>query len=473
MALQYGMNITASDMRQLLEKNDKQQNGIRTWRQLFGNASLGFNAQSDALTTNYSDIIAQAYKASMAQTDAIMGAGLSAGTTKELVSASRRDLNAAYDMYVQNYAQDVYSAAKSYGEEVGAIDEGLTERAENFSKLYNYAYKYLSDELYGATASIPGTADNGATAKYEGSGKNSKFAGYENVNLDYIKKNGLDYLLDENGQLMSWDGISQVLFDSGGGLTTQGVKFFDQMMNTPKSAYLTTKGSSVRSFDEWLSDTDSDLREWYISKDEFNHTFAGTNKGTAAAMTGRESTDDIYGAYEYVNTKGIENFNKVNWGEHGTYFQDLMKKYQEAVNWIEVANNTNKMNAAIAGAAAQNPYGTPYVYIPEDPYKKFPEVQKAWANYQSAFTSMYNEASKFFKEKMSQPMYDKWANENSALLDEYKTLVDEMNKITYGSNGQIPRTDIVNKMNDWYNRFFKSMSDYMKKYSYTGKTSGF
>ena len=35
MALQYGMNITASDMRSLLEKNDKQQSGVRTWRQLF------------------------------------------------------------------------------------------------------------------------------------------------------------------------------------------------------------------------------------------------------------------------------------------------------------------------------------------------------------------------------------------------------------------------------------------------------
>ena len=41
MRLQYGMNITASNMRNILEKNDKQQNGVRTWRQLFGNASLG------------------------------------------------------------------------------------------------------------------------------------------------------------------------------------------------------------------------------------------------------------------------------------------------------------------------------------------------------------------------------------------------------------------------------------------------
>ena len=181
MALQYGLNITESDMKRLLEQNDKQQNGIRTWRQLFGNASLGYNAQSDALRTDYASAIAEAYKSNFAQRNAILGAGLSAGSTQQLLGQSQADLRAAYDTYIRNYASAASALAESYGEEVGAIDKALTERAANFANLYNSAYRYFSEELYGST-----------------------FTDVNKNTSDYMTANNLGYALNGTA-LKSWN----------------------------------------------------------------------------------------------------------------------------------------------------------------------------------------------------------------------------------------------------------------------------
>ena len=67
MALQYGMNFLASDMRNILEQHRDVQNGVRTWQKLFGNASLGNQAQVGALKADYTDAITQAYKSNQHQ----------------------------------------------------------------------------------------------------------------------------------------------------------------------------------------------------------------------------------------------------------------------------------------------------------------------------------------------------------------------------------------------------------------------
>ena len=150
MALQYGMNITESDMRRLLEQNDRQQSGVRTWRQLFGNAALGYEAQTAGITSDYSDAIAQAYKSNLAQNSAILNSGISAGATKELLMQNRDALHSAYQTYVQNYGKDMTTATNAYRNEQAAIDTALNERSAKFANLYNSAYKYLIDEVYGA-----------------------------------------------------------------------------------------------------------------------------------------------------------------------------------------------------------------------------------------------------------------------------------------------------------------------------------
>ena len=488
MALQYGMNITASDMRSLLEKNDKQQSGVRTWRQLFGNASLGFNAQSDAITTDYSDAIAKAYKANFEQNNAIMGAGLSTGVTKEMLSQSRNDLHTAYETYVRNYGNDVATAAETYGEEVGAIDTALTERATNFSNLYNSAYKYLSEELFGATQTADGNAENGAVAKYEGEGKDTKFVGYEDINRDYINEHGLQwiYRLDENGnpttELRDWDSLSHDLFNNDRTLTKRGVAFFDQMFNTPYEAYTHVSGDrDIRSFDEWLSEQEDtydnydatnlpgmakngrELRNWWVSPDTFNYTFAGTNKGTAQSLIGRESTDNIYSAYEYADTHGMSEFTKFDFGESSEIFQQAMSKFAWAEEWARQCVELNALTQKTS-MNSDNPYYITTTYTAD---KQYAEARTAWQTYYNSVSDMYTKLDKFFTEKMSSPMASQFWKENTALRTEYENLMSQAKSSEYYNK------DIANSINKWYNNLLKQMNAYIKKHGYTGKTSGF
>jgi len=475
MALQYGMNITASDMKSLLEKNDKQQSGVRSWRQLFGNASLGFGAQSDALTADYSGAVAEAYKANFKQKNAIMNAGLNIGATKDMLAGNNADMLAAYQTYVQNYNKDISTLANNYGEEVAVIDEALTERAENFKKLYDSAYKYLSEEVYGAYTIVEGNAENGATAVYTDEGKDSKFDHYENVNLDYLNENGLNWLVksDASGaqSLMSWNEISEKIFNADGSLNRQGVQFFDQLMNARGDDWQVADEDSdtgvrqMRGFDEWLNDTDADLREWYISPDTFNYNFAGTNRGTANALMGRESTDDLYGAYEYANTSGMDEFNKFNFGESGEYFQKALAKLRAAEEWVNTANQLNMREAINAQSAANA--GQTYFPTYHDPNAMYPEAEDAWNNYRAQVGSLYKDLKSFFDQKMGSEMSNAFYKENAALMKEYDALMDEIKGTKYANK------DVTGKVHDWYNRLLKQMNAYIKKHGYTGKTSGF
>jgi hypothetical protein len=472
MALQYGMNITASDMRSLLEKNDKQQSGIRTWRRLFGNASLGYNAQSDALTTDYSDAIAQAYRANFAQNNAIMNAGLGTGMTREMLAQSRNDLHTAYETYIRNYGSDMTKASENYGEEVGAIDAALTERATNFANLYNSAYKYLAEELYGSTLTLPGTAENGATPIYEGKGKKSKLVGYENVTLDYFDENDLGWLKNDAGELLSWNELSHSLMNPDGSLTAKGVKFFDQMFNTLPENYMSTNDEGetwrTRGFDEWLSATDNELRNWWVSQDEFNYNFAGTNKGTANVLTSRESTDTKYGKYEYLMS------NKMTTPEIVT----TLKELDAFSNDNEDAEIFQNYWAAEEKVKSTNWYKTDGRYTNASEYetvKAYTDAKKAYIEnktkrdnmWKTTLSQMNSDAVlKNVKSALGSDMYAAFITENKAFIDEYDALVKRWSTIGYNTHG-------LNELRQRIEELLGKANAYIKQHGYDGKTSGF
>lgn len=397
MALKYGMNITASDMKALLEKNDKLQTGVRTWRQLFGNASLGYNAQSDALSTYYGDAISKAYASSFKQNDAIVGAGLNAGITKEMLATSRNDLHAAYETYVHNYNSNAEQIAENYSNEVSVIDEALTQRATNFSNLYNSAYKYLSDELFGSVRNAKG-----------------------DVTLDYMDEHGLSWLYeeDENGErkLRSWESISHDLMNDDGTLTKKGVMFFDQMFNTPYEEYVRTgkdgKEIAIRSFDKWLSDTDSELRDWWVSQDAFNYNFAGTNKGTSQTIMGRESTDSKYSPHQYTSAQSMS---------------DIL--------------------------GMDNPVGQNFNKSSEE------------------FENTVNDVYARFKDKMGGEAYTQFQSENREFLNEHTKILKKAKAETETNKFFSDKT--AASASKWYNELLRRMDAYIKKHIYTGKTSGF
>ena len=308
--LPYGINITASDMRNIIEQNDKQQTGIRSWRQLFGNASLGYEAQADALKTDYNKAIADAYAANFQQQNNLMGQGLNVGATQELIGMNRQDLLSAYSNYMRDYQNAQSEIAQTYQDEVSMIDTALNERAENFANLYNSAYQYLAKELVGSTHLVtdPDTPlyyenkEEGTTTTEGGKGK--EYAGQAKKPEDIAIGQGLSWLVDpDSGQALPWEQLSTLLFDDSGALTQRGIQYFDQLMNMRPEGYTKADGTAVKSFDAWLAEENPELRTWFASADPFNYTFKGTNAGTAAAYAGRESTDEAYNEGEYLSNE--------------------------------------------------------------------------------------------------------------------------------------------------------------------------
>lgn len=370
MKLQFGVNMPASNIKRMLEKNNKQQSGIRTWRQLFGGASLDFGAKKDALTSDYSSAIAEAYKANFERKNSILGLGLSQGNTERYIGMTQQELFNTYNKFMENYAANLQQAASDYAKEVTDYDNALTERATNFSKLFNKAYDYLKTELYGATRTRNMMNEDG-TPVLEMSGKGKKAKPIKDEKgqniirteqVEYLKENGLDWLLVSaeeaskdpslvEGQLKDWNTIAKdYIFDSDMQLTEQGKLFFDAIFNASPQQFV-TNGEPTRSFDKWLSDTDSDLREWLVSQDPFNYTFAGTNRGTANIILGGESEQMKQNVPQQIlkNAKdgGYDKMLKSRLSKGINTIENVNKKYADELAKIEKARSDYESNIYI------------------------------------------------------------------------------------------------------------------------------
>jgi len=401
MAIQYGINILSSDIRNILEKNNKQQSGVRTWRQLFGNASLGYENQADSLKSYYSDVMAQAYKSNLAQQNNIMGAGLNVGATNELISLTRQNLQDAYNNYIKNYAANLNTAATAYSKEIDAISQALTERADNFAKLYNYAYNYLSEEL---------------SSSVDSTGKT------------YLDANDMSWMYEGEGidrKLASWNNIASKLKNDDGSLNEQGKAFFDQIFNARPEGFKNDTGDNTKTFGEWLSEKDNDLYNWLVSQDLFNYTFAGTNLGTAKVIIGRESTNDIYNKKNYIDITDMEAFANLNIDERAV--RKALLDYQ----------NTKfaKKNAV-------------------------DERQ----SYLKSVNEQYTKLTDLFKSKISSETYSKFNNDNEALLAEFTDTVNKMKQSELPSKYLIDKCkELYNKIYNNMMSVLKQESDANKR----------
>lgn len=470
MPLQYGVNITSSDMKNMLEKNDKLQSGIRTWRQLFGGASLGYEAQKDKLTSDYSDIMAQAYKSNFTQRNALMGAGLNIGATQGLVDLSQQDLMNTYDKYLQNYGQDMATAGAAYGEEVAAIDTALTQRAENFADLYSGAYDYLANELAGGTYEV----DDLTKPIYDK--KTKELIGYEKRSLDYLSQNKLDWLRDKEGNLLSWNQLSNKLFNEEGMLSDKGQEFFDAMFNAQTQGYLTEKGESVRGFDEWLAGTDAELRDWYVSPDYFNYNLSGMNRGTANLMLGSPSRDDTYTPLEYMKYEQMGDFTP---GEEFTALQAESDKRLEAYRQQLIKSGYDIMGKPIKGPSMKPMDNAASYKVKEAQLNMFSESLKKelssseaykkneeeWQAYSSKIETDYAQLQNAYAQQIGTDLYNKFVRENRSL---YREFDEAMNAVKEKGSYDASLSKTLTKA---YNRLMTSLSSYAK--SNKKSTSGF
>lgn len=440
MALQYGLNLPTSNIKQILERYDKTQSGVRSWSQLFGGASLGYGAQSDALTADYSSAMAQAYKANFEQNAAIMSGGLSTGGTKQLLAMNRQDLQNTYDTYIRNYASDLSGVAEGYSEEVGMLDDALTERAENFSNTLNAMIDYR-EQLF----------DYGLVEEGQDT-------------LSYLSERGLDWLTDKNGNLLTRNELGDIIFNDDMSLTDRGIEFFDAMSNTTSldvEGFTNSAGEKAKGFDEWFSETNPELREWLSGSDDFNYNFTGRNRGTINVLTGRESTDNTIERTDYDVLSGSkeggfqkfrETIEKKVWntlenngrdgintiseiGNRKKKAEGKLKSYNE---WFDYAQNVlNKKVGGSVWGKDENAVSLAMNSYIED-YKKYSKTE---------FETFSSELTNMFGEKTSSEFWNTYGKEVQELYDNIQAFDKKATRYIGSSNIIAAAKNVENALN--------------------------
>lgn len=451
MGLQYGVNITSSDMRNMLEKNDKQQSGVRTWRQLFGNASLGYQGQADSLKSYYSDAMAEAYKSNFAQQNNIVGSGLNVGATQGLLSLNRQNLQETYNNFIKNYGTNLQTAKDTYGAEITDINKGLTERSDNFAKLYNNAYNYLSEELAGST--------NGSLQ-------------------NYLDANNMGWMYEGEGadrKLASWDNIASKFKNGDGGLNKEGIKFFDQVFNARTEGFTKETGDSAKSFGAWLSGKDNDLYNWLGSQDLFNYNLAGTNLGTANITTKRESTDDTYNKFEYADVSGMEEFSKLAMDGSNVLnafanVETTKKAYEDRIAYDNeiVSRGMRGEGVKRKQTYSQRSSDAYEAIYKENGYKNAQnKATEEWNTYKKGVSEQYTKLESLFRSKIDSNTYSEFVKQNTALLNEYN---DVLKRIQESSS---PSTELIESYKTVYDEIYKAMYGTLtQKMNQQIKTSG-
>lgn len=263
--VQYGSSIPASDVANILQQTDRQANGVQTWRQLFGNAALGYQSNLGALQKDFSDAISQAYSSNLAQQGVIASSGLAAGSRNYLQENLSKELSSVYENYVNNYRKAQQEAQQSYSNEYGIIAEELGTRAKNIATLYNEsAYDFLS-YLY----------------------EQDKL---KDLNLDWLTSYDEQ---DNTYNLLSKDELLNKLFDTETNeMNAYGREFFDAMFNFQGA-------QGINSFGKWLSETNPELAEWMLEQDIYDAS-GNMNLEKVKQMVG------IGGDYDFNPSKYIE-----------------------------------------------------------------------------------------------------------------------------------------------------------------------
>lgn len=425
--IQHGVNITANDVKDLVESGTDA-SGRKTWQDLYGSSALSYQAQNDALLKSYGDIIAEAYKSSLQQQNALYDFGLSANDTHDLRNIARQDMLAAYDTYLGKYQEAQQEIAEAYQTQKSTWDQALTDESTNFANLYNYATKYYTDVLRGATY----TGDDLDKPKFVEQGKEAVQDGYEQKTESLIDRYGLQWLTatNEDGSVrqLTNEELMNKLFDAEDNLTELGREFYDMVFNIDLSdeRYTDAEGNAIKSFDAWLSDTDSDLYTWAHSPDTFNYTRQGTKLGTAKTWAGLESDDTEFST------------NQTHEGVIGT-LDNILTQSRAEYNYIEdLKNYTIKDIDKLDKMSAIDHRGESYADDAQLNYNEQATIQSYYNNlrpmidaYNKDMSALYQEAIKSIQ-SLDKNLYEKYETELEDLYKNYGSLLSDLSNVQLG-----------------------------------------
>ena len=339
--------FTSDEVKNQLKELNKSYDGRKTFGDLYAGVDLAAQRQLSDLSYDYGIAMNQAYTSSMQQKSAIAGSTLGAGSKQSLYEGLDDTLAQAFDTYRQNYLSGKQKIDTSVQESKDAIDKMLTEQSNNVIAYQQSIYGYLND-LYNKAYALDSYAKDGV--------EDETLKGlFENDNLwsRYVKtetQNG-----EEIKRLMTEEELMAQAYDVNRELTTFGVDYYDQMLNSFASQHGTNY-----SFNTYLKNVNPELYDWSVSQNPYDASVVseyGINSNLASLRKyfGLDSTDAKYQFSERLgaipksemDTSSSELNDKLNGliaqrekvGDRGRRLKRVASQYSDLINDIETFVN--------------------------------------------------------------------------------------------------------------------------------------
>lgn len=335
------MPLTTGQYKTVVQKQNRDYYNRKTWENLLSQNQQSAIAAENQLVKDYTQASTAAYTSYLQNRANIESSALFGESKQKMLSENQLNLEEAYNTYRQNLAQNEQAVQKSYQEGASAIDEALTERAENFAAYENAAYdytKYLFEKAPQLAA-------------------DPRFANYftQDAIWDETANEGKgDWERDEEGNIVYGDARLKTVDELYKDFYTYNEESGRYESNEDLTDYLDFVENyigqgerpegleDVMSWEDYIRGTNPDLADYMFAGDPYNYTKEGTVAGSFRTLTGRESTDRTWSYAERITGVKAAQINK--------QYESFKSKYESAIKELgegEEAFTDAKENAAV------------------------------------------------------------------------------------------------------------------------------
>ena len=319
----YGYVTTAAQYKEDLKRENRDYEGRKTWDAMFSNIDLARQQQISSLQQDYSKAMGEAYASAYNNRTAVAASNIGQGYKLSAYDDIDAALEEAYDTYRANYEQNVSKVNQATNEIAASVDEALTNEAQNYKAVNDSLYPYLQD--------LWNKFDEGEL-KDNIFYNNQLWTRYTREQKDETTG---EIIKDAEGnimrELMPFEDIQSIMYDSDGKITAKGREFIDQMLND----FATDERYNKYSFGAYLSKTNPELLDWLNSRDLYNFTAEGTKYGTYKDMIGPDISDNQYSF--------IERWGAMNKEEVDAFIEPLVEKWDKFEN-TALFNNVEEID---------------------------------------------------------------------------------------------------------------------------------
>lgn len=457
-----GYLFSSSDIRNQLQKLNKDYENRKSWEALYGTVDLSSQQALSSSKFDYSKSISDAYATAYRNKSLIANSALGSGFKANEFASIEDSLRQAYSSYRQTYNEQQTSILASADQARSAIDTALTTEAENTKAYIDSFYDYIADLHQRSIGTSDTEADEYLANLF---GNNPLWNRYTTNVLD--SEGNPITLTDSKGntynetQLLSKQELLSQFYDADKTLNAKGKAFYDQMLNA-----LSSSEGSKYSFGSYLSEANPKLFDWSRQRNPYSYTDTGTNEGAIRKLLGIEATD-----YTYDVKEGVTSL--INNGQYSNYY--TVTKPSEFTNDTDTKSYETSINEMLKLVSDFNLS------------KEFSELlstnvknaSKDFRRYGVNVNNVFEVFKKYDDKTLQEDFYKEFGLKNVSLPDEKKMLLKEHGyKVEQLSDEQINllydniRTDwIKNKKKeakefnkDMYNKIYKAYEQLIDSY---------